>query len=152
MFCAIFFFSCGPGKVVDEARKTIDGTWNLTSISFPGSSENLEVELFNDATASCLEGSNWYFVSNNNTGYYSVEDMECNTETRYFRWSVNAVNPTTGNFDFLLKPTNSDYDSTTGDSGFRINLVTLDATNMVWEQTVSFEGNPFTIRMNFSKN
>lgn len=151
LFSVLILTSCGSAEVVNEARKTLDGNWNLSSITFPGNAEDLNVELLGDANAQCLEGSDWHFVSNNNTGYYAVSDMDCNTETAYFRWSVDAVDPATGNFDFILKPTNSDYESTMGDAGFRINLVTLTQTDMVWEQTVSFEGEPFTIRMNFNK-
>lgn len=152
MFSVLILVSCGPGKIAQEARKTINGEWTLTSITFPGNSNNLDVTLFNDATASCLENSSWSFVSNNNTGIYTVSNMECgNTEKRYFKWSVNTVNATTGDFDFMLKPTNESWDSSTN-AGFRINLVTVTETNMVWEQTVNFEGEPFKIQMNFNKN
>jgi hypothetical protein len=50
-----------------------------------------------------------------------------------------------------LKPTDSRYKSTTGDQGFRLNLVSLTETSMVWQQTVTLEGKPFVIRMNFTK-
>ncbi len=35
--------------------------------------------------------------------------------------------------------------------GFRLRLTQLSENNMQWEQTVSLEGSPFTISMNFSK-
>lgn len=151
VICAVVLASCGTSKVVNEARKTINGEWTLSSITFPGNSNNLDVKLFNDATASCLENSTWSFVSNNNSGFYTVSGMSCdNTDNRYFQWSVDKVNAG-GNFDFMLKPTDAQWNSTT-DAGFRINLVSLTGTNMVWEQTVNFEGSPFTIQMNFNKN
>jgi hypothetical protein len=77
--------------------------------------------------------------------------MGCEGETNYFIWSIDEENTPTGVYDFLLKPTNDNFKSTTGNQGFRLNLKSLTDTNMVWEQTVSLDGSPFTIRMNFSK-
>lgn len=77
--------------------------------------------------------------------------MGCSTGTHLFIWSVNEVNPATGNYDLLFKPTNADFKSTTGNTGFRINIENLTATSMVWKQTLTFEGEPFTITMNFNK-
>lgn len=151
LFSSILLVSCGASKVEQEARKTINGDWNLSSITFPGTSENLDVKLFNTATAECLRNSDWNFVSNNNTGSYTITNMNCSTGTHLFIWSVNEVNAATGNYDLLLKPTNADFKSTTGNTGFRINLTNVSETTMVWEQTVNFEGKPFTITMNFTK-
>lgn len=151
LFSGVLLSSCGASEVVREARATFDGAWTLTNISFPGSSENLNVTLFNDAIAECFTNSDWMFVSNNNTGSYEVTNTDCNTDTRFFIWSISDEGMA-GNFDLLLKPTDADYNSTTGDSGFRLNLVTVSQTSMVWEQNITFEGSPFTIRMNFNKN
>ena len=50
-----------------------------------------------------------------------------------------------------MKPVNEKGKSETGNTGFRVNLVSLTDTAMTWEQTVSLDGKPFTIRMNFNK-
>ncbi|MCM8570092.1 lipocalin family protein [Gramella jeungdoensis] len=143
--------SCGPSKTAREARKTFDGNWTLTSVTYPNNPGEFNVTLFNEASASCFENSTWDFVSNNNRGTYSVSGVGCDGETNYFIWSIDEENTPEGVYDFLLKPTNEDYKSTTGNQGFRLNLKSLSDTNMVWEQTVSLDGSPFTIRMNFSK-
>lgn len=149
---ALLIASCGgTSKVAKEARKTFDGNWRLTSVTYPNNSGEFNVTLFNEASASCFENSTWDFVSNNNRGTYSVSGMDCNADTNYFIWSIDEENTPAGMYDFLLKPTNDDYKSTTGNQGFRLSLKSLTDTNMVWEQTVSLEGSPFTIRMNFSK-
>ena len=144
--------SCGgTSKVAKEARKSFDGQWTLTSVTYPNNPGQFNVTLFNEAQASCFENSNWDFVSNNNRGTYTVSGTDCDGETNQFIWSIDEENTPQGIYDFLLKPTNEDYKSTTGDQGFRMNLRSVTENNMVWEQTVSLDGSPFTIRMNFSK-
>ncbi len=151
IFSAAILTSCGTSKVAREARKTFDGNWTLTSITYPNNAGDFNVTLFNEASASCFEGSTWDFVSNNNRGSYNVTGVGCEGDTNYFIWSIDEENTPAGIYDFLLKPTNEDYKSTTGNEGFRLNLKSLSDTNMVWEQTVSLDGSPFTIRMNFTK-
>jgi len=149
---AALMASCGgTSKVAKEARKTFDGSWTLTSITYPNNTGEFDVTLFNEATASCFENSTWDFVSNNNRGTYTVSGVGCDGTSNYFIWSIDEENTTAGLYDFLLKPTNEDYKSTTGDQGFRMNLRSVTENTMVWEQTVSLDRSPFTIRMNFSK-
>lgn len=149
---ALLVASCGPSKQASEARKTFKGDWVLNDISYPNETGEFNVTLFNEASASCFEGSMWSFVSNNNQGTYTLQGPNCsNAGEKYFNWSIDEDNTPQGMFDFLLKPTDSNSKSTTGGQGFRINLVQLSETSMTWEQTVTLEGSPFTIRMNFTK-
>lgn len=149
----ILFASCGPSRVEREAERTFKGNWTLSSIDFPEGSSNLSVTLFQDATAECLTNSDWNFISNNNTGSYATTTPNCdNNSSRYFVWTIDEVDAEAGSYDLLLKPTDSDYKSTSGNQGFRLNLVNLTDATMVWEQRLNFEGEPFTIRMNFNKN
>lgn len=147
-----FLVSCGTSKVVNEARRTMNGDWQLTSITYPGNDQNVQVSLLNDIPARCLEGSTWNFISNNNTGSIVSSGMNCDSETKFFIWSIDDSNAAMNSYDLMFKPTNADYKSETGNRGYRINLTNLSEDQMVWEQTVSFEGKPFTIRMNFNKN
>ena len=146
-----FVFSCGSSAVVNEARKTINGDWQLTSIDHPGNEENLQVTLLNDVPSQCLENSTWAFVSNNNTGSYEPSGLTCDSTRNFFIWSVTEMNATQGNYNLMFKPTDEDYNSTTGNQGYRLNLVHVSGDQMVWEQTITFEGEPFTIRMNFNR-
>lgn len=148
---ALLIASCGPSKVATQARKSFDGNWMMNSVTYPNNTGIFDVTLFNDASANCFEGSSWKFVSNNNQGNYNVSGADCTAGERNFNWSVDEENSTAGSFDFLLKPTDSKNRSTTGDQGFRLNLVSLSDTSMIWEQTVTLEGKPFVIRMNFTK-
>lgn len=144
--------ACGPSKTAREARKTFNGAWTLESVEYPQDSGEFNVTLLNDASASCFEGSTWDFVSNNNRGTYQVQGTNCESGERHFIWSIDEENTPEGIYDFLLKPTDEDFESTTGNQGFRLNLRSLSQNEMVWEQTVNLDGSPFVIRMNFSKN
>ena len=129
----------------------MQGDWQLTEISYPGDDQELDVTLLNDISATCLEGSTWNFIENNNTGSFVNSGINCDSETRFFIWSIDGSNAATGNYDLLIKPTNDDFDSEINNKGYRINLTHLSDDRMTWEQTVSFEGRPFTIVMNFNK-
>lgn len=151
--CTLFFLaSCGSSEVVRESRKTINGDWTLNSVTYPNATTRVDVTLLEDTSADCFTNSTWNFISNNNTGSYEVMGPGCENGPRFFTWSVEEASGPAGNYDLLLKPTDSEYKSTTGNQGFRLNLVNLTQTQMVWEQTVNFEGEPFIIRMNFNKN
>ena len=145
----ITLLSCGGTKTVRESKKVMKGDWTLSSINYnqPGT---FKVKLLNDASKECFEGSTWQFIPNNNTGNYTVNNTNCSTGMRYFIFTIQEIDESTGLYDFLLKPTNEKKKSETN-SGFRLQLTQLSDTDMQWQQTVSIEGKPFTINMNFTK-
>ena len=149
-FVAVLLAACGPSKTAKEARKTFNGNWTLTSVTYPNSSGEFDVTLLNDANASCFENSTWNFVSNNNRGAYSVQGTNCSQGQRYFIWSIDEENTPEGIYDFLLKPTDEKHNSE-NNQGYRVNLSQLSDTNMQWKQTVRLDGQPFVITMNFTK-
>ncbi|MAY21803.1 MAG: lipocalin [Flavobacteriaceae bacterium] len=142
-------FSCGTPKTVQESRKVIKGYWSLDNITY-SQSGTFNVQLLNDTSAECFEGSSWKFVPNNNRGTYTIDNGNCPTGDRNFIFVIQEVDPETGLYDFLLKPTDEKYKSET-DVGFRLRLAQLTGSSMRWEQTVTLEGKPFTISMDFSK-
>ncbi|MCG2430340.1 lipocalin family protein [Aequorivita xiaoshiensis] len=142
-------FACGTPKTVQESRKVIKGYWNLDEVTYD-STGTFNVTLFNDTSAECFEGSMWRFIPNNNTGRYSIENSNCPTGERNFIFTIQEIDPTSGLYDFLLKPTNAKGKSDTN-AGYRLSLTQLNENSMRWEQTVSLDGKPFKINMNFSK-
>lgn len=142
-------FSCGTPKTVQESRKIIKGYWNLDKVSY-SEAGTFNVQLLNDTSRECFEGSSWRFIPNNNTGNYTINNGNCPTGERYFIFAIQEIDPTTGLYDFLLKPTNEKKKSE-DNVGFRLRLSQLSDSSMKWEQTVNLEGKPFTIYMNFSK-
>ncbi|GGG35187.1 lipocalin family protein [Bizionia arctica] len=141
--------SCGGTKTVRDSKKVIKGDWTLNSISY-SEVGTYNVSLLDDASKACFEGSTWQFIPNNNTGLYTINDTSCSTGERYFVFTIQEVDETTGLYDFLLKPTNKKGKSETS-QGFRLKLNALSDTNMQWQQTVTVNNKPFTIIMNFTK-
>jgi hypothetical protein len=146
---AVTALSCGTPKTVQESRKVLKGYWTLNSISYD-SSGKFNVTLFNDTSVECFNGSNWRFIPNNNTGNYTIENSNCPTGQRDFIFTIQEIDPATGLYDFLLKPTDAKGRSETN-VGFRLRLAQLNESSMRWEQTVNLDGKPFKINMNFSK-
>ena len=146
---AMTVLSCGVSKTVSESRKIIKGYWSLDNVTYSESGE-FNVSLLGDTSKECFEGSTWRFIPNNNTGVYTINNSDCPTGDRNFIFTIQEIDPSTGLYDFLLKPTNAKGKSD-NDVGFRLQLAQLNESTMRWEQTVNLEGSPFTINMNFTK-
>lgn len=146
---AISLISCGSSKTVRNSKKVIKGNWTLNSLDY-SKTGSYNIKLLDDAAKKCFENTNWQFVPNNNTGTYTLIDDACNVGERHFVFVIDEVDESTGLYDFLLKPTNKKGKSETN-KGFRFKLKSLSETNMQWQQTVSPNGVPFIINMNFIK-
>ncbi|WP_179343194.1 lipocalin family protein [Winogradskyella ursingii] len=149
IFLAIGMLSCGASKTVRDSKKTIKGDWVLNSVKSSAIGD-LKITLLNDSNKSCFENSTWQFIPNNNTGTYTLSGATCDSEMRYFVFTIEEIDPTTGLYDFLLKPTNQRGKSET-DIGFRMELTSLSDTNMQWQQIANLDGKTITINMNFTK-
>jgi hypothetical protein len=141
--------SCGSTKVVRQAQKSIKGNWTLTSVTYDRAG-TYNIKLLADAAKACFESSTWKFIPNDYKGTYVLDGASCNADIRHFKFDIQQVDPETGLYDFLLKPTDEKYKSVTN-SGFRMQLSALSDTDMQWTQTINVEGKPFTISMNFNK-
>ena len=149
VFIAFVLLSCGSSKVVKEYEKTIKGNWSLDNINSTVIGD-LDFEIFGNNSRDCLIDSSWEFIPNNNTGSYVLSGSECSTEKKYFVFTIQEVNSTSGFYDFLLKPTNAKGKSESN-TGFRLELKNMTDTSMVWEQTINFEGKPQKLTFNFNK-
>lgn len=149
VFVACLLMACGASKTVRTSKKVIKGNWVLTDVKSSVVGE-LKITLLSDADRDCFENSTWQFIPNNNTGFYTLSGLSCDVTPRYFVFTIDEVNETTGFYDFLLKPTNKKGKSVTN-RGSRFNLTQHTETTMQWEQTVRFEGKPSTLTMNFIK-
>ena len=137
-------------RTINSAQKTLKGQWSLNNITYSRSGI-FDVILYDDASAECLTGSTWTFIPNNNTGSYSVNQGSCtSTGDRRFRFTIPEPDAA-GNFSFLFKPIDAKKKSTNNNKGYRMGLPLLDENQMTWTQTVSLEGEPFVITMNFNK-
>lgn len=144
------FASCGSSKMVKQSRKTLKGSWTLNQITYDRVG-TYNVNLFNDGSKECMEGSTWRFIPNNNFGNYELSGVGCDTDKRYFVWAIPNNEGDEVNYEITIKPTDAKKESTTN-TGFRVNLAYLSDENLTMTQTVAVEGKPFKITMNFTKN
>ena len=152
LLLSVFMVSCGgSNQVVKQSRKTLKGYWNLDNINYNNAPGVYDVTLFGDASSECMVGSTWRFIPNNNFGNYELSGASCDTEKRYFVWSIPDNEGDEMNYDILLKPTDAKMKSETN-TGFRIAISYLSDTQLQMTQTVNVEGSPFKITMNFTKN
>ncbi|UZO80118.1 lipocalin family protein [Aquimarina sp. ERC-38] len=137
-------------RTINGVQRSLKGQWSLDKITYSRSGI-FDVILYDDASAECLTGSVWTFIPNNNTGFYSVNQSSCvSTGDRRFRFNI-PESDANGNFSFLFKPIDAKKKSTNGNRGYRMGLPLLDENQMTWTQTISMEGAPFVITMNFNR-
>ena len=88
--------SCKP-TMNTKSQVGLKGTWTLTNISHIGG-EFVKVSSFNIADSKCFIGSQWKFVSNNNTGSVNLTSRsgDCPTFDSDFKWVVTPA----GQFEF----------------------------------------------------
>lgn len=84
---ALSFVACKPTNDV-KAQIGLKGDWTLTNVSYP---KGYKVTSFHVADAKCFEGSQWKFVSNNNTGTISLNHSgDCPDFTSNIVWTIGA--------------------------------------------------------------
>ena len=149
LLVSVFLTSCGGTKVIRQSKKIMKGVWELTSITY-SESGTFNVSMFSDVSKECFEGSTWKFIPNNNTGTYTIDNGTCDGGPRHFIFKIQEIDAQTDLYDFLLKPTDLKHKSDTN-HGYRVWLEHLSEASMKWRQTISVEGKPFHIYMNFTK-
>lgn len=149
----VLFVSCGGssslGKDNRSMRSTMDGTWELSQVTYEGEGY-YKSTLFNDANAKCFEGSEWFFRSNNSTGTYNLEGSECSPGIRYIRWSIqndSEGNPSKFTFKFTDEKKNDLY----GGAGYVFDIQSITESTMVITGKESAGGTPVDLVYEFNK-
>lgn len=145
-FVALLFVGCASTSEVRETKRAVRGNWVLTTVTYDGVGA-FKSTLLQDVSASCFEGSEWYFVANNNRGTYTITDVDCKAGERKFIWSVpeNAVGT------LLLKSTDDRYRSETN-AGYQLELTQLNEGSMTWSLPSTVNGKTVYVNMNFTKS
>lgn len=95
---SILFLASCKSALDTQSQSDIKGNWVITNVSYPGA-DVIKVNSFNIAEAKCFEGSQWKFVSNNNTGTMSLAKTGCPTFSSPIIWTITKTG------DFTLKIT-----------------------------------------------
>jgi len=78
-----------PATKLDmKSEVKLKGNWKIANVSYPGSAY-IKVTSFNTADAKCFIGSQWKFVSNNNTGEMALTDPNCVSYSSKIKWFIN---------------------------------------------------------------
>jgi len=105
--------------------------------------------LFNDAQAICFEGSDWFFRDNNSTGRYTLTDGSlCTGGDRFIRWSVQEGG---GTSQIQFKFIDDKRKDISGGTGYRLNIDTLTANDMVLKSFATVDGSRVTVLYKFTK-
>ncbi len=146
------FTSCSSSKEARTYKKTINGNWQLQTVTTEGIMGKVKVLLFNEADFNCFIGSSWKFNDANSLGSYDISKngTECDAVKRDIRWTIYEA----PNEPKLLQFKRLDEKLKTMDdgAGFRFTIVQLDNNKMQLRSNITFENKPATLVYNFVKN
>jgi len=143
--------SCSVSKAARQDRSVLTGNWILSNVSYQGSQGQFTSVLFNDADASCFEGSTWFFRNNNSTGSYLLGNgSNCDAAERFIRWSVVDREGMASQLQF--KFIDEKYKDISGGLGYRLDIEVLNDQQMRLTSKVSVDGQPLTVVYDFINN
>lgn len=153
-FLAVLLISsCSSSKEARSYKKSVNGNWQLQTITTEGITGKIKAQVLEEADFNCFIGSNWNFNQNNSLGYYEISKNggECVAVKRNIRWSILEE---TGSPKMLQykKVDNKYKDMDEGKAGFRFQILSLTDTQMQLKSNISFEGKPASFIYNFVKN
>ena len=78
-----------PATKLDmKSEIALKGNWTVTKVVYPGS-DYIKVTSFDIADSQCFVGSQWKFVSNNNTGEMKLNNSSCTSFDSKITWFIN---------------------------------------------------------------
>lgn len=86
-----FLVGCksNPATKLDiKSEIALKGNWTVTKVVYPGS-DYIKVTSFDIADSQCFVGSQWKFVSNNNTGEMKFNNSSCTSFDSKITWFIN---------------------------------------------------------------
>lgn len=144
-FVGLALASCKP-TMDKQSQYGIKGDWTLTSVSHIGG-EFVKVTSFNIADAHCFNGSQWKFVSNNNTGVVSLSGgNSCPMFESNFKWFVNP----NGEFEFKFVDAGLKAKNVT--TGYKMKVKNQTATSFDLIDNFYVDGQGYDVTYHFVKN
>lgn len=86
-----FLVGCksNPATKLDmKSEIALKGNWTVTKVVYPGL-DYIKVTSFDIADSQCFVGSQWKFVSNNNTGEMKLNNSSCTSFDSKITWFIN---------------------------------------------------------------
>lgn len=147
---SLLLFSCSTTKQVRDDRKVVDGTWTLDDVGYEDNQGDFKAKLFDDASAVCFEGSTWFFRNNNSTGSYTIQPGSlCSGGERNIRWSIIEGQGDSQQLQF--KYIDEKKKDIYGRTGYRLDVVSITASQMTLKSNVTVDGSPVSVVYEFSR-
>lgn len=146
----LLFISCSTSKEARKYEHTIDGNWQLQTVSTEGITGKVNAKLLNEADLTCFVGSTWKFNRNNNLGSYDINKNggECVAVKRDLRWSIYEAKGEPPLFQFKKLDSNL-KEINEGNAGYRFSIIEITDNMMKFRSDVSFEGKEVSFIYNF---
>jgi hypothetical protein len=130
----------------NKTERMLKGDWTLTSVNYPNSAY-FKVNSFNIEDSKCFVNSNWSFVSNNNKGEMSLNNVssDCKNFSSPITWYINKE----GNF--VLKIIN-DYKAKEVNNGFVLAVRNVTESSFDLIDTINVAGQTKNITYTFQRN
>jgi len=150
---ALLAVSCSSSRnaVSIPAREEVKGNWTLNTITYEGAlaGQNLKISLLDEGSEACLTGSTWSFP-NNGYGSYTINSSAsgCMAGQRNIVWSYQKNGDQATVQYKLLEGGVKAKDIT---DGYKFKLLSADASSMLLQSEISFEGKPLYINYSFSR-
>lgn len=142
---ALAVASCKP-TMDTKSQVGIKGNWTLTDVKHVGG-EFVKVNSFNIADAQCFIGSQWKFVSNNNTGVVELtKGGDCPSFASDFKWTVTP----NGNFEFKFVDEGVKAKNVT--TGYSLRVKNQTATTFDLVDKFYASGQSYDVTYRFTKN
>lgn len=147
---AFLFMACSTTKVVRSSQKGLKGNWVLSSITTNHGNLVDIKSLFNQASPECFEGSQWSFVSNNNSGTYTFQNGNCSSDVSSIKWFLEE--DANGQVSFLWKFIPDGVKAKDIKAGYELKLISESDTEFSLAQDAFVEGEAVVINYYFTKN
>ena len=134
-------------EVVSTQPFSLSDNWLLKTVAYQDPNLFDTIVLFNDATNQCFKDSLWQFQTTNNSGTYSINDLNCSYGYRNLWFKFLKTDQQTGATHITLRAENK--------SGIiknhNIKITKQSATIMQWSYSISVRGKRRTVNMLFEK-
>ena len=146
--------ACSSSKEARKDKRTVDGTWQLQSVTTEGITGKIKAQILEEADYNCFEGSIWKFNQNTSLGSYEITKNagDCVAKKQNIRWSIFEEKGVPIRLQYKRVDAKYYKDIDEGKAGFRFTIVSLDKTNMQLKSEITFEGKPAYFIYNFTKN
>jgi Lipocalin-like domain len=150
----VLLYACSNSKEARANKRTIDGTWVLTSVTPEGINGKIKAQILDEADYNCFENSTWKFNQNTSLGSYEISKNggQCVSKKQNFRWSIFEEKAVPIRLQYKRVDAKYYKDIDEGKAGFRFTIIALDKTAMQLKSEITFEGKQAYFIYNFTKN